>query len=220
MACGAAVAAKTTGAKSGFPELRVPLRSGIQKAFALLLLLLVACSGPQSDRSLHGAAATQDPSVAVTRWMNDLTAPALAEVIRTSRDAALEEPTRPILPGVRKAMLPFFEEQLLDDVRWTVSSARPGVDTLLAGALEYEGAVTLGNVIVFFDEASARNPKLWIHELHHVRQYRELGIDQFATLYVGRWREIEAKVEADTNHVLAQLERKRTASARRSARNT
>ena len=144
----------------------------------------------------------------------DLCAPVLAAAIRASRDGALADGARPLPPAVRKASRDFFAPDLLDSVRWTVSNARPGVDTLLAGALEYDGAVTLGNVIVFFNEKAAHDRKLWLHELDHVRQYRSLGIDGFARAYLRSWIEIEKRTHQRSGEMLARVERSASVAER------
>ena len=195
----------------GIHSLRRMSRTRSCRLSAMLTFVVAgACSGPLPLK----AEAERDPaelnvSEAVAEFVNGATAPALAMLIRSSRDLALQDGARPLPKHVRRAMQPYFESELLDEVRWTTSSARPGIDTLLAGSLEYEGAVTLDHVIVFFDDAGAQNPELWVHELNHVRQYRQLGVDGFARAYVARWHHMERQAEARSNQLIARFLRAR-----------
>lgn len=137
--------------------------------------------------------------------VNAVSAPALAAMIRASRDQALEDGARPLPPGLRRALRGHFSEELLAEVRWTTSKARPGVDTLLAGFLDYDGAVTLDHVIVFFNDEAASDFRLWLHELQHVKQYREEGVEGFARAYVSGWRELERTTELRSAAAFAAL---------------
>jgi hypothetical protein len=64
-----------------------------------------------------------------------------------------------------------------------VTAPHSRLGTLLARWPVEEGAVTLGEVIVFKTHTAARSPLLVAHELVHVAQYDKLGITNFAMLY-------------------------------------
>jgi hypothetical protein len=54
-------------------------------------------------------------------------------------------------------------------------------------------AMTLDDIVVFQDRGSALgDPKLWAHELKHVMQFAEWGVDGFATRYLTDHDAIEA----------------------------
>lgn len=186
-------------------------------AFASVMATL-SCSGPPSTEPADSRRAHQSTFGRLAEAVNGASAPALAVLIRASRDQALRDGARSMPPDLRKKMLPYFDEALLDNVRWTTSSARPGIDTLLAGVLEYDGAVTLDNVIVFFNDAAASDETLWIHELHHVRHYRSSGIEAFARAYVSGWRVIEQRVQAKSQVVLTKLARREDLKGRAATR--
>jgi hypothetical protein len=64
---------------------------------------------------------------------------------------------------------------------------RSGV-SLATGILEANGnvnAITVDNIIIFQNDQDASDPGLWAHELVHVTQYRNMGIDGFAALCAG-----------------------------------
>ena len=82
---------------------------------------------------------------------------------------------------------------MLDSVRFKVGDP---VELNMAHTLMQNpdvSAVTLVDVIVFRDAAEARDDvALWAHELKHVEQYRQLGVDQFAARYARDYRALEA----------------------------
>jgi len=108
----------------------------------------------------------------------------LAKSIVLSRDAALEDGVAEIPAPIRASLEGYVPDETLARVRWRAGGAR---DLLAQGAfmLKDAQAVTLDYVIVFAREDEALNdPKLWAHELKHVMQYEEWGIDGFAARYV------------------------------------
>lgn len=53
-------------------------------------------------------------------------------------------------------------------------------------------AVTLDDVIVFQNRDEAlEDPKLWAHELKHVMQFEEWGVQGFATRYLSDYNAVE-----------------------------
>ena len=174
---------------------------------AVLSLSLCSASTPPAQ-FLASSAAPAEP-VPFEHLIDRVGAPALAAIIRSSRDQALRDGAEPIPLGKRNLFRRVFSADLLEEVRWTVSGARPRVDTLLAGSLEYDGAVTLDNVIIFFNEAATRDTKLWLHELEHVRQYRAKGVEGFARAYLRHWQQIEKHTHKHSVEMLGQLKKKR-----------
>jgi len=113
----------------------------------------------------------------------ELLAPALSEWILAERNAAVERGVAPIPPEVREALTGFVADELLDSVRWRVDghamSLYPVFFTM--GATP---AVTLDYVVIFAAAEHAADPTLWAHEIYHVGQYRDWGIDGFADRYL------------------------------------
>ena len=103
--------------------------------------------------------------------------------IRLSREAAYSAGVSPMPPNIRNQVGHLFPAPILDKVRFKAGSG-------FLGSLQWfreemgGGAITLNDVIVFADESSVSNVKLWVHELEHVRQYDQLGMNGFAQAYV------------------------------------
>ena len=74
---------------------------------------------------------------------------------------------------------PYFPAQILDKAKWT-TAVGISLDGILTNWFALEGAITLGEVIAFSDGAQAQEVEVWAHELTHVIQYEELGIEAFA----------------------------------------
>lgn len=130
----------------------------------------------------------------------------LAAAIRFSRQQALTAAPQPIPSDIATALRPFFPAATLRRTRWTLAGRRLSLGTVLAGWYYREGAVTLDGVIVFSDAAAASNLDLWAHELVHVRQYEELGIDTFARIYVSDWILLEQQARRSAGIITRRVE--------------
>jgi len=108
----------------------------------------------------------------------------LAKSIVLSRDSALEQGVAEIPPEIRASLEGYVPGATLAHVRWRAG----GTWDLLAQTafmIKDAQAVTLDYVIVFARENEAlEDPKLWAHELKHVMQFEQWGVDGFATRYV------------------------------------
>jgi hypothetical protein len=110
-----------------------------------------------------------------------------------SRQRALAGDVSPIPASIRVQLQPFFDAQTLDAVRFRVGDDNPA--NLSHALLQSPDvrAVTLIDLIVFqSDEDAQHNVLLWAHELTHVQQYRELGVDAFSAQYVRDYVAIES----------------------------
>lgn len=117
---------------------------------------------------------------------------ALETWIRTSRATALTQGVAPIPADLKAELKGFFPEARLDKVRFRVGGEQ---DWSLQGnllAMPSTKAITLDDVIVFRDDKTARDLRIWAHELAHVEQYERWGIDGFARRYLVDFRTIEA----------------------------
>jgi hypothetical protein len=119
-----------------------------------------------------------------------LLAPALSQWILSERNAALERGVAPIPPDVRETLAGFVAGEILGAVRWRVDDAPlSGYPALFSmGATP---AVTLDYVVIFATADAARDPTLWAHEIYHVGQYRDWGIDGFAERYLADYEAVE-----------------------------
>jgi len=111
--------------------------------------------------------------------------PVAVRWIESSRDAAIAQGVEKIPQSIRASLEGYVPDATLDHVRWRAGGG--GDFSLQQGAffLKDAEAIALDYVVVFADESAARNdPKLWAHELRHVMQFEEWGIEGFATRYL------------------------------------
>lgn len=140
-------------------------------------------------------------------------APAIASSIRYSRAEALDAWAQPAPADIRRELAPYFGEELMDDVRWTLAGRRLSLGSILASWYFDEAAVTLQDVLVFSSPHASRNLWLWAHELAHVEQYRRWGVQGFATRYAADWAGIERAATHRADAVIADIRRKRAEKA-------
>lgn len=141
-------------------------------------------------------------------------ATALQRAIRYSRASARSTGTQPIPPDIRKDLEPYFDEDLLDDVGWAYSNQYLDLGSVISAWYKAEGgAVTLVDTIVFSSRYGASRRFLWAHELTHVMQYRELGIEDFARVYVTNPQLLERQAWDNARRIEIAIQR----NARRAA---
>ncbi len=148
----------------------------------------------------------------VTGTAPQAAAPAIAASIRYSRTEALAS-AKPPPADVRRELEPYFGEDLLDDVRWTLAGQRLSLGSVLASWYFDEAAVTLQDVLVFSSPEASRNLWLWAHELAHVEQYRLWGVHGFASRYAADWTGVEQAATRRADQVIAEIRRRRALQA-------
>ena len=119
--------------------------------------------------------------------------PILRDWIVQSRDEAIANGVQTIPPAVRSALSGYVPDEILDRVRWRVGGG--GQLSLQQNSFYFADtpAVTLDYVIVFREQADPLdNVELWVHELRHVIQFGEWGIEEFAARYLRDYEEIES----------------------------
>jgi hypothetical protein len=115
----------------------------------------------------------------------DAAAETLAGLIGDARREAIAGGVKPLPPSIRSHLLGYFPASLLDRCRYAAGGTRRFSLPGLAFRYGDTTAMTLGEVVLFKDEAAARsNLKTWAHELTHVMQYQRWGLDGFASRYV------------------------------------
>jgi hypothetical protein len=68
-------------------------------------------------------------------------------------------------------------------------------------------AITLDDLIVFPDAQAAQDPVLWAHELTHVLQYENMGVESFANVYtLTLGQNLEAQARDWENRVAQALQ--------------
>ena len=126
----------------------------------------------------------------------------LVFALRQARDEATANGTQPIPLHIRAQLEPWYDFAVLDAARYRVGNEQ---QISAANALLQNpdvNAVTLIDTVIFRRPADAEdNVALWAHELKHVQQYQELGVEGFAQQYTRDYQalegpayEIEAKV--------------------------
>lgn len=177
-ACAAALALVAPGAapRAGGPPARHPQAGGL--------------AGQAGDAlsSLEQFVAGLDP------LMVETVTPVLAHLIESSRDEALAQGVQPIPEAVRNELAGYVPGATLDRVRWCVQCG--GALSLQRGTFlfQYAPAITLDYVVVFEKREDALgDPSLWAHELKHVMQYRQWGVEGFAKRYLEDYEAVESE---------------------------
>lgn len=128
---------------------------------------------------------------------------ALALAIRLGRAEALAGKVHPLPETLRRRFARHFPGSLLDKVRWTVAEPGTRLGRALARWPVSEGAVTLGNVIVFKTDRASEDRRLFAHEIAHVAQYEKLGIAEFARQYAADPEALEEDAWKKARRVIA-----------------
>jgi len=124
-------------------------------------------------------------------------APALAQWLTQARAEAASADIQPIPPHVREQLLRWYDPSVLDAARYKVSDN--GQFNAATAMLQNPdvGAVTLIDIILFRDAQTAEQDiALWAHELKHVQQYQEWGVEVFAQRYTQDFNAVEAPAYA------------------------
>ena len=118
-------------------------------------------------------------------------APLLASWIESERDAAKAQGVEPIPPEIRAALEGYVPETILDRVRWREGASEISLPQSMI-RFGHATAVTLDDVIVFEAGTTAlEDPRFWAHELKHVMQFAEWGVEGFATRYLSDSQAVE-----------------------------
>ena len=166
-----------------------PLASlnGLMRVAASVFLLLLLASY---------VAAVSEPSMATEESSDPILVqvgvPILRDWIVLYRDEAVATGVQVIPSAVRSALSGYVPDGILDRVRWRVGGG--GQLSVQQNSFYFADtpAVTLDYVIVFRDIDALENVELWVHELRHVIQFTEWGIEEFAARYLRDYEEIES----------------------------
>jgi hypothetical protein len=130
---------------------------------------------------------------------------ALATGIRESRRQALERGVDSIPPQIRAELEPYFPAKILDKAKWTMAGGI-SLDGMLTSWFNLEGAITLGEVIAFSGGVQVpEDVEVWAHELTHVIQYEQLGIETFAIEYVHDFSRLESEASSNASRIMADV---------------
>lgn len=129
--------------------------------------------------------------------VSQMAASGLEQWLLQSREAAAASGTQPIPLHIRAQLEPYYDIGVLDAARYKVGD---GEALNAANALLQNPdvqAVTLIDIIVFRNAADAQdNVALWAHELLHVQQYQQWGVEGFAARYTRNFDAVEAPAYA------------------------
>jgi hypothetical protein len=123
---------------------------------------------------------------------------ALAQMIIQSHNTAING-SMSIPSTIRQQLTGYASEDSMNRVRY---KAGDNGALNLAHLIEQGGmasAVTLIDVVVFRGPSEAEDPSIWAHELTHVDQYRDWGVNSFAVQYVRNWHGVEDPAYAKGN---------------------
>lgn len=135
------------------------------------------------------AIAYQTPAQQATR-STAFWSPLAAGWITGFRDDAIARGVYRVPAEIRAALSGLVPASVLDEVRWRIE----GPTTMTGLAMFQTGsayAISLDNVILFAGAEEAADPSLWAHEIYHVMQYRQWGIEGFASRYLADHRAVE-----------------------------
>ncbi|MGE8484903.1 MAG: eCIS core domain-containing protein [Pseudomonas sp.] len=124
-------------------------------------------------------------------------APALALWLTQARAEAASAEIQPIPPHIREQLLRWYDPGVLDAAHYKVSDN--GQFSAATTMLQNPdvGAVTLIDIILFRDAQTAEQDiALWAHELKHVQQFQEWGVEGFAQRYTQDFNAVEAPAYA------------------------
>jgi hypothetical protein len=144
----------------------------------------IIAAGLEAAGALKAEAASLDPAVRA------LLAPAVTGWITTTRDLAMQRGVAPMPSDIRATLVVFVPAEILDRVRWRVDDSIVSVQQSLF-RMTYTSAVTLDDVVLFATEDDAADPALWAHEVFHVMQYSDWGIDGFVSRYLADYAAVE-----------------------------
>jgi hypothetical protein len=140
-------------------------------------------------------------------------AKALEQAILASRASALSTGTEPIPDTMRAQLEDYFPQDVLDKVRWAFPNNNWDLGSLVAWYKAEGGAVTLQDTIVYASRAGLESEYLWAHELTHVLQYEELGLEDFARIYATNPELLEKQARDNANQIVRDIRARRRADA-------
>jgi hypothetical protein len=166
-----------------------------------------AAWGQASDVTLERAADYWLAAADNRKKGNDIrgSGTALAIAIRLGRAEALRSGAKPVSDRLQRQFGRHYPDPVLRGARWLVAEPGSRLGRVLARWPVQEGAVTLGNVIVFKTAGASKNRSLLAHELAHVEQYHELGIGEFARRYAADPKPIEEEARTKSRRVMRTL---------------
>ena len=159
----------------------------ISSARAGLLIAVVLAAAVSAQETAERPVPPSSPLVV------ESLAPLLAAWITASRDSARAQDVESIPAAIRAALAGYVPEHVLDRVRWLEAGDELSLPQNVI-RFGHVPAMTLDDVVVFQERRAAlEDPKLWAHELKHVMQFEEWGVDGFARRYLADYEAVESE---------------------------
>ncbi|MCP1444816.1 hypothetical protein J3D54_003948 [Pseudomonas sp. GGS8] len=134
-------------------------------------------------------------------------APALALWLTQARAEAASADIQPIPLHIREQLLRWYAPSVLDAAHYKVDNGQFNAATTMLQNPDV-GAVTLIDIILFRDaQAAEQDIVLWAHELKHVQQFQEWGVEGFAQRYTQDFNAVEAPayaIQAEVRRVVRE----------------
>jgi hypothetical protein len=124
----------------------------------------------------------------------------LAAAVRAAREKYISI-AQPIPQSVKDALKGYFSDATLARAKYTIGDIEITLPNFIGQGAKFFGnekyAVTVDDIIVFNSDPGnySDNPNWWAHEMTHVQQYENMGVETFAYNYIkdlGRTLEGEA----------------------------
>lgn len=131
-------------------------------------------------------------------------APILATAIRFSKGQAQNRGTQPLPQNIKQQLSKYFPSNILESTTWTTANGI-SIDGMLRNWLNQEGAVTFDNVICFSSSDLTNDLELWAHELTHVLQYDQMGVETFAFVYSINWNSLESQARDNASVIIKSI---------------
>ena len=143
----------------------------------------------------------------------------LAAAIRDAR-SKFDAQAKPLPPEVIELLAPVVPMPLLQRARYARGDLKISLPSVInAGQKMFAGvdhAVTVDDIIVFSKVPGADSEAdlvWWAHEIHHVHQYMQWGVDQFAFNYLKHSGRVESEAEHAAEFVRSYLRQLPTSTA-------
>lgn len=125
----------------------------------------------------------------------------LAAAVRQAREKHISS-AKPLPDHIKMPLMKFFRQEVLDRAKYSVGNIDITLPNGIGQVQKYMSgkyAVVVDDIIVFNSEPPSffESPFWWAHEVTHVEQYMQWGIEDFALRYVSNYRgNIEGPADA------------------------
>jgi hypothetical protein len=129
----------------------------------------------------------------------------------TAAHSVLAPLAQPVPNSIKKLLKEFYPAEILDNAKYIVSKFGLILPEAINGTQAFMGnhtfAVTVDDVVVFSIEPDNSDNAIhwWAHEIQHVVQCAQLGIDRFSENYIHDYNGMESNAEEKSGEVTRSL---------------